>query len=130
MGRRPLDPEKKTSLQIGFKIRNKDLLAKLNNHASREIITQCEVINRSLEQYLKNDDDGRQTTLGSFTPEGLKSLNQLELACLHNFETRPNINRGEVVYWLQTKNIPPKQRVEMSSRVIRALLDGGVIVEQ
>jgi hypothetical protein len=130
MGRKPVSPEERTTLILTFRIRNRDLLQKLHDLAKFEVSSVAEIINKSLEEYHKNHDNGsNQTSLTSFTPEGLKNLNQLEKSCLGFFQTRQSLKHGEVVEWLRQNDIEPKKRVELSSKVIKALIAEGVRVE-
>jgi hypothetical protein len=126
-----MNPEKRATLILTFKIRNRKLLTKLHNIAKHEIASITEIINRSIEEYYKNHDSGSsQTSLLSYTPDGLKNLNQLEKSCLGFFETRQSLKHGEVVEWMRQNDIEPKKRVELSRNVIKALLEEGIRVEE
>lgn len=130
MGRKPKSPAERITLNIIFKARSREFVERLNKVAKTEITTIGEILNRSFEEYYKNHlPDNNQTILPSFTPEGLKNLNQLEKACLGFFETRRSLKHGEVVEWLRQNNVEPKKRVEVSKRVINALFEEGIKIE-
>ena len=130
MGRKPKNPEDRITLLITFRVRSRELLTKLNNIAKYELKPQSEILNKSIEAYCKtHSPDNSQTSLISFTPDGLKNMNQLEKACLGFFTVRQSVKHGEVVEWMRQNNIEPKKRVELSSKVIKALIAGGVRVE-
>ena len=116
-----------STLNTKEEIDTMELVRRINEIAERERIPRSELLKRAITSYVELHWQGNyQTLLPSFESDGLQSLGQSERLCYNYFKRHSRVSKEELIYWLMDNDVDPRKRMELATRVSKALTDIGV----